>query len=274
MTSLDIEYSYNGTPQTINWTGSLANLQSETVSLPYFGAQNGQNTLDIVLSNPNGQADQDPGNNILGSTFTAVIEGETIIMDLVMDCYADEVSWRVEDSNGDVWYSGGGYENPGNATLPISESFCLLEGCYELIIDDSYGDGLNGSVETQCDFDGSMELTRLTNGAQLAELTEANSNFGSSITFPFCAENTASVEEFSTSNVYVFPNPTSGEFTVNVSFSGKKTIRLTDLTGKVIKEISSDKNVVTFNENSVAGGVYLVSVSTDVGTVTKKLIIE
>tara|TARA_B100000508_G_scaffold140085_2_gene140016 strand:+ start:22981 stop:25275 length:2295 start_codon:yes stop_codon:yes gene_type:complete len=274
LTSLDIEYSYNGTPQTINWTGSLANLQSETVSLPYFGAQNGQNTLDIVLSNPNGQADQDPGNNILGSTFTAVIEGETIIMDLVMDCYADEVSWRVEDSNGDVWYSGGGYENPGNATLPISESFCLLEGCYELIIDDSYGDGLNGSVETQCDFDGSMELTRLTNGAQLAELTEANSNFGSSITFPFCAENTASVEEFSTSNVYVFPNPTSGEFTVNVSFSGKKTIRLTDLTGKVIKEISSDKNVVTFNENSVAGGVYLVSVSTDVGTVTKKLIIE
>ena len=274
LTSLDIEYSYNGTPQTINWTGNLTTLQTETISLPYFGAQNGLNNLDIVLSNPNGQADQDASNNSLSSSFTAVIEGETIIMDLILDCYADEVSWRVEDTQGDVWYSGGGYENPGNATLPISESFCLLEGCYELIIDDSYGDGLNGSVEAQCDFDGSMELTRQTNGDLLAELTEANSDFGSTITFNFCAENTASLNEFSTNNVKLYPNPTNGLFTVDVSFSGSKTIRVTDLTGKVIKEVSTSNDSVQFNQNDVSSGVYLVAVITEVGTITKKLIIE
>ena len=274
LTSLDIEYSYNGTPQTINWTGNLTTLQTETISLPYFGAQNGLNNLDIVLSNPNGQADQDASNNSLSSSFTAVIEGETIIMDLILDCYADEVSWRVEDTQGDVWYSGGGYENPGNATLPISESFCLLEGCYELIIDDSYGDGLNGSVEAQCDFDGSMELTRQTNGDLLAELTEANSDFGSTITFNFCAENTASLNEFSTNNVKLYPNPTNGLFTVDVSFSGSKTIRVTDLTGKVIKEVSTSNDSVQFNQIDVSSGVYLVAVITEVGTITKKLIIE
>ncbi len=274
LTSLDIEYSYNGTPQTINWTGNLTSLQTETVSLPYFGAQNGNNTLDITLSNPNGQLDQDASNNVLGSSFTAVIEGEIIIMDLILDCYADEISWRVEDTQGDVLYSGSGYENPGNATLPINESFCLLEGCYDLIIDDSYGDGLNGSIENQCDFDGSMELTRLTNGALLAELTEANSNFGSSITFDFCAENTASINEFSNDKVTVYPNPSEGMFTVDVSFSGIKTIDVTDLAGKVIEKVSTSDNSVTFNEDKISSGVYLVSVSTDSGNVTKKLIIK
>lgn len=274
LTTLNIEYSYNGNAQTINWTGNLGNLQTEVVSLPYFGANNGQNSLDVVLSNPNGQTDQDINNNTLGSTFTAVIEGETIIMDLILDCYADEVSWRVEDDQGDVWYSGGGYENPGNATLPISESFCLLEGCYDLIIDDSFGDGLNGSQETQCDFDGSMELSRQSNGDLLAELTEANSNFGSTITFNFCAENTASLNEFTSNNVKLYPNPSNGLFTVGVDFAGSKTITLTDLTGKVIKNVITSKDSVQFNEYVVSSGVYLVTVITEVGTITKKLIIE
>lgn len=275
LTSLEINYSYNGSQQqTINWTGNLTTLQTETVSLPYFGAQNGLNNLDVTLTNPNGQADEDASDNSLSSSFTAVIEGETIIMDLVLDCYADEISWRVVDGQGDIWYSGGGYENPGNATLPVSESFCLLEGCYDLIIEDTYGDGLNGSQENQCDYDGSMQLTRLTNGELLDELTEANSNFGSSITFPFCAENTASLEEFTADKVSLYPNPSSGTFTVNISFNGDKAIRLTDLRGKVIKEITTNQSKVEFNQSLVSSGVYLVTVTTEKGTVTKKLIIE
>lgn len=274
LTSLEIEYSYNGTPQTMNWSGSLATLQTEVVSLPYFGAQNGINNLDVTVSNPNGQADEDASNNSLSSSYTAVIEGETIIMDLVLDCYADEVSWRVEDSQGDVWYSGGGYENPGNATLPVSESFCLLEGCYELIIDDSYGDGLNGSAETQCDYDGSMQLTRLTNGDLLAELTEANSNFGSSVTFQFCAENTASIEEFGPSNVTIYPNPSNGNFTVNIAVEGQKSVVITDLAGKIVSELETSESSIAIDGNHLTAGVYLVTATTIKGKVTKKLIVK
>lgn len=274
LTSVDIEYSYNGTPQTINWTGNLTTLQSETVTLPFFGAQNGNNTLDVTVSNPNGQTDQDLNNNSLSSSFIAVIEGEVILMDLVLDCYAEEVSWRVEDGQGTVLYSGSGYENPGNTTLEVNESFCLLEGCYDFILEDSYGDGVNGSQWNQCDFDGSMELTRQSNGAVLAELLEADADFGSSITFPFCAENTAGIEEFDASDVLVYPNPSNGNFIVSVNVEGQKTIVITDLAGKIVEIVNTTDNTIAINNPKLTAGVYLVKTNTLKGQITKKLIVK
>ncbi|PHR49957.1 MAG: hypothetical protein COA32_02150 [Fluviicola sp.] len=276
LTSAVITFSYNGgANQVINWTGNLSTFQSEDVSLPYFGAVNGNNSLDVSVSNPSGQVDEDLSNNDGNTSFTAVIEGETILMDLTLDCYADETSWRIEDSNGDIWYSGGGYENPGNTTELVSESFCLLEGCYDLIIDDTYGDGLNGSSFNGCDFDGSMELTRANNGDLLAELTEADSDFGNSITFPFCAENTANLDEqLLENNIRIYPNPSNGQFQVNVSVEGKKVITLVDYTGKVIAQKESTKEVFKFNESHVSSGVYIVQIKTNQGVSTKKVVID
>lgn len=276
LTSAVITFSYNGAAnQVINWTGNLSTFQSEDVSLPYFGAVNGNNSLDVSVSNPSGQVDEDLSNNDGNTSFTAVIEGETILMDLTLDCYADETSWRIEDSNGDVWYSGGGYENPGNTTELVSESFCLLEGCYDLIIDDTYGDGLNGSSFNGCDFDGSMELTRANNGDLLAELTEADSDFGNSITFPFCAENTANLDEqLLETNIRIYPNPSNGQFQVNVGVEGKKVITLVDYTGKVIAQKESTKEVFKFNESHVSSGVYIVQIKTNQGVSTKKVVID
>lgn len=276
LTSATITYNYNGgANQVINWTGSLSTFQSEDVSLPLFAANNGTNTLDVLVSDPNGQVDEDLSNNNGNTSFISVIEGETILMDLTLDCYADEISWRIEDSNGDTWYSGGGYENPGNTTELVSESFCLLEGCYDLIIDDSYGDGLNGSSFNGCDFDGSMVLTRQNNGDVLAELTEADSDFGNSITFPFCAENTANLAEQSLeNNVRIFPNPSNGEFKVNVNVEGLKTITLVDYTGKVISQKKSTQTTFEFNESSISSGVYIVQIKTNQGISTKKVVID
>jgi hypothetical protein len=276
LTSATITFSYNGgTNQVINWTGSLTTFQSEDVNLPYFGAINGNNTLTVSLSSPSGQTDEDPSNNDGNSSYTAVIEGETMIMDLTLDCYAEEISWRVEDASGAVWYSGGGYQNPGNTTALVTESLCLLEGCYELIIDDSYGDGLNGSATNGCDFDGSMALTRANNGTLLAELTEQDSDFGSSIAYPFCAQNTANLEEQSLENsISVYPNPSNGQFKVNVNVQGLKTITIIDYTGKVLAQKEGEKTKFEFNENKVSSGVYIIQIKTNQGVSTKKVVIN
>ena len=274
LTSLDIDYSYNGSQQTINWNGNLATLQSETVTLPNLSAVNGNNTVGVTLSNPNGQADENTANNSFATNFTAVIEGESFDMELIMDCFAEETSWSVEDGQGTVWYSGQDYTNPGNATLTINETFCLLEGCYDLIIEDSYGDGMGGSQWNQCDFDGSMLLTRVSNGATAAELLEANADFGEIISFEFCALNTVSLEDLSNVNVSVYPNPSNGSFTVQIAAAGNKTVRLTDLSGKIIKEIITSEQSIQFSENTVSSGVYLVNVSTELGSITKKLIVK
>lgn len=276
LSTATIIYSYNGgANQTINWTGSLSTFQSEQVNLPVFYANNGNNTLDVEVDSPNGQTDENLGNNSASTSFIAVIEGEIINMDLTLDCYADEISWRVEDATGEVWYSGGGYENPGNTTELVTESFCLLEGCYELIIDDSYGDGLNGSSFNGCDFDGSMELTRDVNGDVLAELLEQDSDFGNSITFQFCAEDVLSIEEQSLeNNISIYPNPSNGKFKVNVNAEGLKLITLVDYTGKVIAQKESEMKVFEFNETNISSGVYIVQIKTNQGISTKKVVID
>ncbi len=274
ITSMDIVYSYNGNQQTMNWTGNLTSMQTEVVALPYFGSQNNNNSITVELVDPNGQTDEDPTNNELSSSYVAIIEGERINMDLTMDCYAQETSWYVEDDNGDIWYEGDGYESPGNDTLHIFESFCLLEGCYKLVIEDSYGDGMNGSTINQCDYDGSMQLTRETNGALLDELTEADSDFGNSITFNFCAENTADVEELEAANIVVYPNPNMGLFKVRLPFSGEKKLALLNVAGKALKEIKTTSDMTTLGYEGLASGVYFVMITTDRGTVTKKVVVE
>lgn len=278
LTSATIVFSYNGDNTTINWTGSLATNSFENIQLPWMFAVNGNNEVSVTVSAPNGQTDENAANNVVTSTYIAVIEGEYFQLDLTLDCYADEISWRIEDAGGMTWYSGTGYANPNplNQTQLVSQTFCLLEGCYDLILDDSYGDGLNGSQWGACDFDGSMELIRTNNGQVVAELLETDSDFGSSISFDFCAENHASLTyETLSNNINVYPNPSKGMFTIDMpGVDGEKVIRLLDVTGKIVAVQSTFSDSLELNETSLKAGVYIASIQTDLGTVTRKVIVD
>ncbi|MEY4521667.1 MAG: hypothetical protein RIT10_852, partial [Bacteroidota bacterium] len=76
----------------------------------------------------------------------------------------------------------------------------------------------------------------------------------------------------------VYPNPTSGEATINYSLmnAAKVAVNVLDITGKTIytKSIAQNAgaNSVTFDATSFTSGVYYVTVATEGSTVTKKLI--
>ena len=61
-----------------------------------------------------------------------------VVLTINTDNYGNETSWEVLDSDNQVIYSGGGYAN--NTTY--TETFCLEEVCYTLVLSDSYGDGI------------------------------------------------------------------------------------------------------------------------------------
>ncbi len=63
---------------------------------------------------------------------------------IVLDQYGSETTWRLENSTGDVVASGGPYTDQGSAgAYPQPDvNLCLPAGCYTLIVNDSYGDGL------------------------------------------------------------------------------------------------------------------------------------
>ena len=184
LTSVDINYEWNGIPLVYNWTGNLTQGQTEIVTLPTQTAPNGSFTFVAATSNPNGGTDLTPGNDEFQTNFIVDVNGQTVNLDLSLDCYGSEISWSIVDDNGATLFSGGGY-NDNNQGESISESFCLPVGCYEFRINDTFGDGLNGSSVNGCNIDGNYIITD-GNGGILVQMTAPNGNFAFGTADPFC----------------------------------------------------------------------------------------
>ncbi len=126
------------------------------------GVQNGQETgVDC------GGPDCDP--------CSSSCNDNEITISITLDNYPEETSWDIQNSNGSVVASGGTYGNqPDGSTVTITE--CLVDGCYDFTIYDSYGDGIC------CGYgNGSYNVTD-SNGNSLA----SGGQFGSSETTNFC----------------------------------------------------------------------------------------
>jgi hypothetical protein len=63
------------------------------------------------------------------------------------------------------------------------------------------------------------------------------------------------------SAVRVYPNPTSGEFTVEMNVSGNTLVEVTDVTGRVILSQTTESATFDVNINDLAGGIYYVQLS-------------
>ena len=184
LTSVEINYEWNGTPFVYNWTGNLSQGQTELVLLPLQTAPNGSYTFTASTSNPNAGTDLTPGNDQFQTNFTVDVNGQTVNLDLLLDCYGSEISWSIIDDQGAAIFTGGGYPDI-NAGQLIQESFCLPVGCYEFRIDDTYGDGLNGSAFGGCNVDGDYTIIDGNNDT-LVQMTAPNGDFGFAALEPFC----------------------------------------------------------------------------------------
>ncbi len=95
-------------------------------------------------------------------------------LNLVLDNYASETTWSIV-SNGTTYLSGGPYTDGTNGQV-VLDSVCLPNGCYDFIINDSYGDGIC------CGYgNGSYTLTDGNNN-----LIATGGDFDSSETVNFC----------------------------------------------------------------------------------------
>ena len=92
------------------------------------------------------------------------------------------------------------------------------------------------------------------------------------------SSNWLGLDELTGTNVALYPNPTTGEATINYSLmnAAKVAVNVVDITGKTIYTTSVAQNTgansITFDATSFTSGVYYVTVATEGSTVTKKLI--
>jgi PKD repeat protein len=144
LTTLDINYNVNGgASQTFGWTGDLGFNLSEEVTLPAISFDpEANNTIEIMVSNPNGQPDPNPGNDLISQAFMAAPQVNTVEVnfELKTDQYPSETTWEVKNSAGTTVYSGGPYAAPNTI---YTEVWSLPDAdCYTFTIYDEYGDGI------------------------------------------------------------------------------------------------------------------------------------
>jgi hypothetical protein len=81
-------------------------------------------------------------------------------------------------------------------------------------------------------------------------------------------------EENDLSKISIYPNPTSGELTVNLSYVNAtiESVELRDITGRVIAVKSVTGAFVEFDLAKEASGIYFVKVNSANSTITKKIV--
>ena len=126
---------------TFLWTGELDYLESESFEVDVPLAQNGTNTIELLITEINGAEDQNTVND--GATAQVeLIEAPAFVFELLLDNYPSETTWDVIDNEtSEMVANGGNY--PGQNGDLITRILCLDPGkCYTLTIYDSFGDGI------------------------------------------------------------------------------------------------------------------------------------
>ena len=124
--------------------------------------------------------------NIVEDGCNPATDCSDITLSITLDNYPEETSWEVKNSDGNTIATGGTYgdEPDGNT---ITQVMCLEDGCYDFIINDTYGDGIccayGAGSYTLSDDSGNI----LASGGQFT--TSEASAFCISTTPPPCIDN-------------------------------------------------------------------------------------
>jgi len=275
LTSAVINYNIDGEAnQTLNWSGSLAQYQSEGVVLPSVTLSTGNHTLSIEVSLPNNETDENANNDIANDAITIDAFPETAVyvtVSLLTDDYSEETYMEITDNGGAVIWSEGnenvagdfgtGNPNPDADPTNAFENNTVYEWdvplssveCYTFTIYDYYGDGIDS------------EQWNGTNGA-----LELKDNFGSVIysldPLNFGGEKSSLVKnaivnltENSNGFLSVYPNP-AADFIILQSGHISGSFEITSMSGQVLDFGTIENIKTTIDTKTWSSGTYLVRV--------------
>jgi len=273
LTSLDIEYKVvGGATHTFNWTGNLAFLEQEEVELPNLSNWAGsENTFEVSLKNPNGQADDYDENNTMQSEFETVPEyPETFALWLQTNNGTiggvSETSWDFLDQNGNIFLASGGL----NPNTQFRDTLSFLPGCYTFIVSDTDEDGLDFWANND---GGGMVRFREIGASWLKSF---NADFGTNIVHQFTVGSGQSITiQNKVENWNIYPNPTNDKFIIEGLSEGETQIIINDNIGKSVFNTTIPKTgFITKNIDisHLDNGIYIIQISNKTTTITKKIV--
>lgn len=289
LTSAQIDYQIdNGTMQVSQWTGSLAQWQVQSISLPMVQLAPGNHTFSVTVSNPNQALDENPTNNQSTVNVNIAMVPETIDtlrVTLLTDDYADEIYFELRNAAGNiVWTEGnenvagnfgtGAFPSPTDPTNPLQDNttynFAIALTafeCYTFVIYDFYGDGLGASQ-----FGGVDGALFLANNDSLNIFTLPAADFGDSLAIVVRHIDDASLDQTQL-NFTLAPNPASTFLDLNWFNSELMTIEVFDVCGKLLLKQQTQGSAAQLDVQALSSGTYLLQLSSNnAGVVQKKFI--
>ncbi|MCF8234198.1 MAG: Omp28-related outer membrane protein [Bacteroidales bacterium] len=266
LTQLDFEYNVNGgEPASYQWTGELGFLEFAEVELDEIEFMlDEENTLTVFGYDPNGHADEYPGNDTTHDTFTGAEEvPQTVKLLLKLDNNPEETSWDVRNAGNEIIYSGGDYTDPGQM---ISQTFEFDEvGCYTFNIYDEGGNGLQS---------GYFILYHGSNNVILE-----GTKFGEQAAIQFGAGGFVGVEENAFDPaIAVYPVPANEQAITEFNIEGNSQVEIDvyDLMGKRVYQsgslqMKSGIHQMEINTSDLNNGVYFVKLRINNQYFTKKI---
>ena len=272
LTSLDITFGIKDQVQTnYTWTGELAFMESEEVTLPNFGWTNLGTEFIVVISNPNGGTDEYAFNNSITSqmaippTYPA-----DFYLELKTNTASHENDIFLYDQNGNTIFERTTFED----NTIYKDTLHLEEGCYELYLWDYGEDGLSWWANTD---GGGYFRTRDMEGTFIKSF---EADFGGLVYLQFTVGNYTEVTEFVQKNeVNLYPNPTQNEIFVDLDMAHLSDISLdiVDITGKSIHTESHNRiqnETLRIDMSGQSSGIYMVIIRSGEELITKQFVLD
>lgn len=263
------------------WTGNLAFLEKEVVEIPvddlgFWSDYDQTHTFTAQLYAIEGYPDLDEyaNNNVKTVSYTSPesVNGPFYIW-FKSNNKPNENTYRLEDGDGNIIFERTSLQ----ATTEYKDTFDLAPGCYSVIVEDSDSDGMGFwySGQTEGETSGFLRL-RLVGGGIFESFP---TDFGNYHRYNFSVGFTVGIEELTEDqHVMIFPNPNSGEFTVEVAgaIGNKANLQIIDLSGRTVYQgnMDGDESFAQskLNLTELQSGQYIAIVRTEKSIYTEKFI--
>jgi hypothetical protein len=263
------------------WTGNLGFLEKEVVEIPvtdlgWWSDYEGLMTFTAQVYAVEGFPDLDEyaNNNAMKTKFESPerIDGPFFVW-MITNNKANENKYRLEDANGNVLFERASLTN--NTTY--KDTFDLAPGCYSLILEDSDHDGTGFWYSSQVEGETSGQFRVRLVGGSYVEIFPGD--FGHYHRYDFSVGFGVGLDETELDHeIVVFPNPTSGQVTIELSgyVNGSADLQIYDLMGRNVyneKMFATDNFAESHPDLSfLPNGQYIIKITSQDSVYTQEFI--
>jgi len=276
--SVIIRYGVSGKQsQTYRWEGRLESQKTAEITLPgSLALHEGRQQFEVGLESPNGAKDEYTADNVLTSeAIGPPVYGTEFVLALLANRDSTHNAYELRDGNGGVVRERKlGTLRPGAA---YRDTFNLSPGCYQLVVTDTAGDGLDFWFNPE----GGYGYVRLLDmrGHLIKSFI---SDFGSEIRHSFSVAPgvNAPIPSDTLPLVSPFPVRSKGVFSVDIFLNEPADVRISIAAdsgkGTVFEKTfpGVKEAMLPIDISSAPDGVYFLKATSGETTVTRRIRIK